>query len=350
VTEQPQADPIKVGLLTSVGRTLDAFFPPIAERLTETGFAVVSASGTHSALPGWTHLAGLTQRPSLRSAVGVRDVRRWSEAEDLDVVVTSTATASAIVRAALLPVPVVYFCHGLHWEGDTSPADRPWQLIETVLLRRTASVITLNSSDEEWFRARTRRPVFRLPYGVGVPLERFPAAPVPAGELQLLWVGDFTPRKRPMQALAVVRELLGLGCPVRLRMLGDGPLRRDVLREVEAAGLARTISAEGRGDVADALRSASALLHTAAWEGLPRVALEAAAVGRWCYGFDVKGFRDAPLARVAADGDAAALARLIADDHRQGAIAEVPDVRAQVDVVAAADRIGAAIAETLGRP
>jgi glycosyltransferase involved in cell wall biosynthesis len=349
VSGQPAADPIRVGLLTSVGRTLDAFFPPIAERLAETGFAVASASGTHSALPGWTQLAGFTQRPSPLSAVGVRAVRRWSRAEDLDVVVTSTATASAIVRTALLPVPIVYFCHGLHWEGGSAPADRPWQLIETVLLRRTASVITLNSFDEEWFRAHTRRPVFRLPYGVGVPLDRFPAAPVPAGELQLLWVGDFTPRKRPDQALAVVRELLDLGCPVRLRMLGEGPLRQEVLQEVAATRLAHIVTAEGRGDVAQALRSASALLHTAAWEGLPRVALEAAAVGRWCYGFDVKGFRDAPLVRVAADGDVAALARRIADDQRQGALADVPDVRQQLDVTEAADRIGAAVRETLGR-
>ncbi|MGO8609752.1 hypothetical protein ACC848_43130, partial [Rhizobium johnstonii] len=82
----------------------------------------------------------------------------------------------------------------------------------------------------------------------------------------------------------------------------------------DAAGLGAVVTAEGRAAVAPALGSATALLHTAEWEGLPRVALEAAAVGRWCYGFDVKGLRDAPLVRLAADGDVDALAALVAAD------------------------------------
>lgn len=347
--EGPMAEPIKVGLVSSVGRTLDAFFPPIAERLTVTGFSVSAASGTHSDLPSWTRLAGFTQRPSIVSLVGIRAVRRWSRAHHHDVVVTSTATASAIVRAAGLRAPVIYFCHGLHWEDASSISARPWLLAERALLHGTAAVITLNRADEEWFRAHTAKPVHRLPFGVGVPLEQFPASPVPPGRLELLWVGDFTRRKRPLQAVAVVQELVRMGCPVQLRMLGDGPLHAEVEQEIDARGLGSVIRAEGRGPVAAALQSATALLHTAVWEGLPRVALEASAVGRWCYGYDVKGFRDAPLVRLAADNDVQGLARLLMDDHVRGAMHTVPDVRGDVSATAAADRIGAAIRETLGR-
>jgi hypothetical protein len=80
------------------------------------------------------------------------------------------------------------------------------------------------------------------------------------------------------------------------------------------------------------------------------VALEAAAVGRWTYGFDVKGLRDAPLVQLAPDGDVEILARLIHDDSARGAIRKVPDVRSALSVTAAADGIGSAILETLGRP
>jgi glycosyltransferase involved in cell wall biosynthesis len=334
-------------LLASVGRTLDAFFPPIAERLRSTGFSVFAASGTESHLVNWTELTGFSQRPSLGFLSAVPAVRRWVRDCRLDVVVTSTATASAIARVAGLPTPVIYFCHGLHWERGSSLRARPWQLIETALLRRTASVITLNTPDEEWFREQTTKPVFRLPYGVGVPLARYPRVPVPDGDLELLWVGDFSARKRPLDALAVLRLLVERGVPVRLRMLGDGPLRARVLEEVDATGLGSVVMAGGRGDVAAALGSATALLHTAAWEGLPRVALEAAAVGRWCYGFDVKGLRDAPLVRLAPDGDIAGLAALISHDHAAAAMQAVPDVRERLDVTAAADLIGRAIAETV---
>ncbi|WP_141137553.1 glycosyltransferase [Blastococcus mobilis] len=341
--------PVRVGLVTSVGRTLDAFFPAIVERLEERGFAVSSASGTQSRLPAWTPLAGFSQRPSWSVPTAIRAVRAWSRELDHDVVITNTATASALVRAARLRAPVIYFCHGLHWGRDTEPGALPWRVVETALLRRTAGVITINRDDQAWFERHGGPRVHRLPYGVGVPLEDYPQADVPDGSLDLLWVGDFTPRKRPLLAVAVIRRLVDRGCDVRLRMLGDGPLHTAVLREIAAQGLDRVIRADGRGRVAPALASATALLHTAEWEGLPRVALEAAAVGRWSYGFDVKGLRDAPLVRVAPDGDVDSLARLIQDDDARGALREVPDVRTSLSVTAAADGIGAAILDTLGR-
>lgn len=341
--------PVRIGLVTSVGRTLDAFFPAIAARLVQQGFVVTSASGTHADIPSWTHLDGFTQRPSLRIAAAVRSVRAWSRAHGHDVVITNTATASTIVRLAGLRAPVVYFCHGLHWGDEHAPGARPWQLIERALLRRTAGVITINRDDQAWFAGHGAPHVHRLPSGVGVPLEQYPAAPVPARGNELVWIGDFTPRKRPHLAVDVVERLIGLGCPVRLRMLGDGPLHDEVRARIDTSGLGPAITAEGRAAVAPALGSAGALLHTAEWEGLPRVALEAAAVGRWCYGFDVKGLRDAPLVRLAADGDVDALARLVAADVADGAIRSVPDVRASLAVEAAADGIGAAVLDVLGR-
>jgi glycosyltransferase involved in cell wall biosynthesis len=342
-------EPVRVGLVTSVGRTLDAFFPPIVDRLTELGFAVTSASGTTSSLPSWTPLAGFTQRPSPHVRTAVRAVRAWSAAQRHDVVVTNTATASVLVRAAGLPAPVVYFCHGLHWGRDDVRA-LPWKAVERALLPRTAGVVTINRDDQAWFARHGARRVHRLAGGVGVPLAQWPAAPPPApGTLELLWAGDMTTRKRPLLALAVVAHLVERGVPVRLRMLGDGPLHEAVRARTAELGLGDVVRAEGRGPVAAALGEATALLHTASWEGLPRVALEAAAVGRWCYGFDVKGLRDAPLVRLAPDGDVAALAGLLAGDTASGAVLGVPDVRADLDAAAAADGLAGALLDVLGR-
>ncbi|MFQ1003408.1 glycosyltransferase [Modestobacter sp. SSW1-42] len=335
--------------MTSVGRTLDAFFPPIVDRLSELGFIVTAASGTTSSLPDWTPLEGFTQRPSRRVRTAVRAVRAWSAAQRHDVVVTNTATASVLVRAAGLPAPVVYFCHGLHWGRDDARA-LPWKAVERALLPRTAGVVTINRDDQAWFEGHGARRVHRLPGGVGVPLAQWPAVPLPASDtLDLLWAGDMTPRKRPLHALAVVGRLLERGVPVRLRMLGDGPLHETVRAQVAARGLEGVVRAEGRGPVAAALGGATALLHTASWEGLPRVALEAAAVGRWCYGFDVKGLRDAPLVRLAPDGDAGALADLLAADAASGAVVGVPDVRAELDAARAADGLAGALLDVLGR-
>lgn len=344
-------EPIKVGLVTSVGRTLDAFFPQLIACLQAQGFAVTSASGTHSDLSDWTPLAGFTQRPSLSLPAAVRSLRAWSRGADHDVVVTNTATASTIVRLAGLTAPVVYFCHGLHWGKDPDLGSLPWRLIERALLSRTAGVITINRDDQAWFAARGARQVYRLPGGVGVPLADYPRSEVPSGDtLDLVWIGDFTPRKRPMLAVAVVERLTARGIAVRLRMLGDGPLHAAVTSAIRARGLQQAIRAEGRDEVAPALAGASALLHTATWEGLPRVALEAAAVGRWCYGFDVKGLRDAPLVRLAPDGAVDELADRLARDLGTGQLRPVPDRRDRLGAEAAANGMAEALLDVLGRP
>lgn len=265
----PRDVPVKVGLLASVGRTLDGFFPPIVDRLRDRGFVVSPASGTHSDLAGWTRVDGVGQRPSATALTGARALRRWVRDEQLDVVVTNTATASALVRAAGVAAPVIYFCHGLHWQDSSAPGSLPWQVIEKALLRRTAAIITLNRDDEQWFSRRTTTRVHRLDCGIGVPLAQYPAAPVPASGMQLLWAGDFTPRKRPGLAVSVLRDLIDRGLPARLTMLGDGPLLDAVRRQIGELELGSVIETPGRGDVGRALGSSLALLHTATWEGLP---------------------------------------------------------------------------------
>jgi glycosyltransferase involved in cell wall biosynthesis len=210
-----------------------------------------------------------------------------------------------------------------------------------VLLSRTASVIVLNAHDESWFRRRLpASKVLRLHTGVGVPLSSFPAAHLPATErLALLWVGEFTARKRPFDALEVVRELRRAGISPHLEMLGEGPLLPAVREAIATTGLTDVVTATGRGEVATALARSHLLLHTAAWEGLPRVALEAAAVGRWTYGYDVKGVVDGPASRVVPYGDTRALAHLIAGDVGGGALEPVAVSRDALDPSTAAQAI-----------
>lgn len=63
-------------------------------------------------------------------------------------------------------------------------------------------------------------------------------------------------------------------------------------------------------------------MHTAQWEGLPRVMLESLAIGRGSYAFDVKGVRDIPLSQLTTDGDAPELAARIGADWDSGRLRE----------------------------
>ena len=69
-----------------------------------------------------------------------------------------------------------------------------------------------------------------------------------------------------------------------------------------------------------------ALLHTSEREGLPRVQLEAAAIGRPSFGYDIRGVRDAPGATaVGRAGDTDVLARAVAAWWRSSAVVPAAD-------------------------
>jgi len=310
---------MRIGLLTSVGAMLDAFFPEIVREWEAAGHTVLTAAGDGATLLPGTVVEGLTRRPAVSARRAQRSLRAWAEEGRLDVVVTNSATASALVRTAGLRAPVVYFCHGLHWNRLRSPQDRLWQTVEHQLLARTAGVLTLNSDDEEWFRRRMPgHAVQRLAAGVGLDLQRYPRTAPPDGPLHLAWVGEHSRRKRPWLALDVVAGLRAAGLEVTLTMVGGGALLERTRAEVRRRELQDVVAVVGWGDAAAALAECHALLHTATWEGLPRVVLEAFAMGRRTYAFDVKGVRDAPGALLAEEGDVAGMTAAVAEDWRSG--------------------------------
>lgn len=332
---------MRIGLLASVGMMLDEFFIEIVRSWEAHGHSVSLAAGTSARFKQTTEIVGLTRRPSVELVRSRTPLRNWASEAELDVIVTNSATASTVMRTVRTPVPVVYFCHGLHWNDSRTPGDRLWQAVEGSLVRRTAGVISMNSDDYDWFS--TRVPPARhlqLTSGVGLNLQRYPLATLPEGPLRLTWIGEFSSRKRPHLAVETIGAMHRLGINARLEMLGEGPQRSAVIEQIQELGLDHHVSADGRGDAAAALAASHALLHTATWEGLPRVMLEALAVGRRSFAFDVKGVRDIPEACLISDGDTEALAENIARDWRSGRLVSPPLVDREVlDVEYAAEEI-----------
>lgn len=301
----------RIGIVAATGLTLDSFFPGIRDGLQASGLQVHLAAGTPTRLLPSTTLRSLTRRPGLRNVGASRELHRWVEDQDLDLVVANTATASFLVRLALREVPVVYFAHGLHWSRTGDPRTRHWELLERAALGRTSGVIVLNREDEDWVSKRAPRlPVLRLTHGVGLSPGAYPRFPV-EGRDRLVWIGEHSRRKRPETAVEVVRVLLARRPALRLRMLGEGPLTGRLAAHITRAGLAEAVELVGHVPVAPELRRASALLHTARWEGLPRVVLEAQATGRPTVAYDVKGLRGLAQVHTVTDGDVGALARRV---------------------------------------
>lgn len=316
---------VRIALLTSVGRTIDAFFPGIIEQWRDHGHDVVCAAATPSAIKDSTVLTALSRRPSPRNLRASGQIGTWLTATEADVLVTNTAVASFFARTRDMPCPVVYFCHGLHWNVGKAPAERVWQILERYALRYTDGVVVINDDDDEWFSMYAEAiPRLRLPSGVGLDLSKYRSvAPRVSNEgLRLLWAGEFSERKRPQLAVEVLAEIRRLGVEATLDMCGEGELVANTNAGARDLHVEDYVNFVGyASDIPRRIADSDALLMTSMWEGLPRIGLESIAVGRPVFAFDVKGTRSLPGVFLVPDADVAALAAQVLEKARSPIVA-----------------------------
>jgi glycosyltransferase involved in cell wall biosynthesis len=124
-------------------------------------------------------------------------------------------------------------------------------------------------------------------------------------------------RLAPQKALGVMLEAVGkLRPPAHLVVVGDGPLREELIRAADDMGVAPRVSFLGwRDDVAEFVAAADVFCLSSIWEGVPIAAMEAILLGVPIVSTDVGGMRelvpDEDTGRLVPTGDADALAREI---------------------------------------
>jgi glycosyltransferase involved in cell wall biosynthesis len=182
--------------------------------------------------------------------------------------------------------------------------------------RDAACVIACNPDVAGDLR-RAGAPVHLIPHGVD--LERFRPTPPPNGEvLSLLAVGRLVPKKGFPVLIEAASRLLAPFC---MRIVGDGPERDALERQIAAAGLEDRVELAGprtHDDLpaeyatADIVVVPSVMDATGDRDGLPNVVLEAMSSARPVIASDVgavtSAIVDGRTGVVVRPGDAAALA------------------------------------------
>jgi len=130
-----------------------------------------------------------------------------------------------------------------------------------------------------------------------VPLDR-PAARrrigVPAGAFVVGTVGRLSRQKSPLDLVAAFTKLAAGHPDAHLVLVGDGPQRAEVEREVARAGLRDRVHLLGlRADVPEILPAFDVFALASRWEGLPRVFPQAMAAGLPIVATRVAGAPDA---------------------------------------------------------
>lgn len=159
--------------------------------------------------------------------------------------------------------------------------------------------IAISADTEEYFKANLpmalARNVVRMPNAIDH--SRFSAntasAPDAGGELRLINIGSFVPKKNQRFLLHVLQHMRNEGVNASLTLVGDGPLREQVEKEAQALGLEKHIRFLGNvSNVESLLWESHVYLHSATYEPFGLVILEAMAAGLPVVALDGRGNRE----------------------------------------------------------
>lgn len=148
------------------------------------------------------------------------------------------------------------------------------------ILRGARAVIANSKGLAEASMAADPIPVSVVPNGVDTCFFR-PPATRPEGPFTFLFVGRFQSQKNLHVVIDAFADAFA-GSDVRLRLVGDGPQREELLRKINQRGIARQVDVMPWQDKAGLLsqyQTAHCLINYSLYEGMPNVVLEALACG-----------------------------------------------------------------------
>jgi glycosyltransferase involved in cell wall biosynthesis len=186
----------------------------------------------------------------------------------------------AMLAAVLSGIPFSMTIHG------PSEFDRPTQLALGEKIHRAAFTVAVSeftrSQLYRWSNPADWPKIHVVHCGLDGTFLGVGTTAIPEAR-RLVCVGRLTEQKGPFVLVEAARRLAAEGRTFELLLIGDGPLRQPIEELIERLGLeeyVRLAGVRGIETVRDELLRARALVLPSFAEGLPRVLMEALALGR----------------------------------------------------------------------
>lgn len=271
------------------------------------------------------------RRPlSPRDVLGLLELVRLFRRLRPDIVHLNSSKAGVVGRVAAFATRVpacVFTAHGWAFKATTGASSRLYLWADRAVRRLADSIVCVSETE---LRAGLAARVCTAERATVIPNAVDVGPPPPRAEarrpLELVSVGRLA-HPKDFSTLIAALDLLPRG-EARLVLVGDGPLRATLEREIEERGLGEQVELVGEvRDVSPHLRSAEVFVLASRSEGMPMSVLEAMAAGLPVVASDVGGVHevvdDAATGFLVPPGDAAALAerieRLLRDDGLRAA-------------------------------
>ena len=245
-----------------------------------------------------------TVLPSLKRGIhpwndflAYRQVQRFLRKGRYDVVHTHTSKAGILVRKAAgrarVPV-IIHTAHGWQWTPARSGLMNRFIIdCERWAARNSDRIVVVAERDrEKGLSAGVGRPEQYRVIESAIPLDTFDPEKtdgmkvrtergIPSEAPVFGTVGRFAYQKAPEMMLEAARLILSRNKKAHFVYVGDGPLKKEVLKQMGSfAGHPRLHLLGLRQDISEVVGSLDIFLLSSRYEGLPRVVVEAMALGK----------------------------------------------------------------------
>lgn len=310
-------------IISTIGRTIEAFLLPMAQRLRATGWDVHAAASGATGSPTLTrefdgvHDLHWQRNPADIGGIlsSVHALRSLNEEFRFDVIHVHTPVAAFFGRLALrrrgsaAQQRIIYTAHGFHfYRGQRLLPYTLYSSAERLGSKWTDYLVTMNQEDYDAARnfnsISTDR--VRLIHGVGVDTAFYSQEAVAASAVDsvrktagispnapvFLMIAELIARKRPTEVIAAFRPVAE-ATEAHLMIAGDGPLTAKCRLLSESSGIANRVHLLGKlADVRPYIAASQAVVLFSHHEGLPRSIMESLSMGTPVIGSNIRGISD----------------------------------------------------------
>lgn len=233
----------------------------------------------------------------VQDLLGVWELRKAIKEAAPDLVHLHSTKAGVIGRIAArsLGIPVVFTVHGWAFtEGISFRRAALYRCIERLMAPLASRIITVSEYDRALaLKSGVADDRLMVTIRNGMPvLAETPGMAVAHGEPRVIMVARFEEPKNHGDLLCALSLLKDI--PWQAELVGDGPLRTQVMQRAKELGLADRVEFPGScNDVAARLARSDVFALVSNWEGLPLSILEAMRAGLPVVASDVGGVAEA---------------------------------------------------------
>jgi glycosyltransferase involved in cell wall biosynthesis len=271
---------------------------PVASWLRDAGVEVLDLDIRRSPRKGW------------------RRLRRWIDEGQAEILHTYLAHANLLGRwGAFQPGGPRVICAVRVAERER----REHLLLDALSRRLVHRYVAVSEAVGHFHAQRIGIPRSRMvAIANGVDSAQYEATPMPeTSRPRILFVGRFHAQKRPLDLLRALAQLVRWEIPFEARLVGEGPLREQLLDRRVRWGLEDVLEIQSfQSEIGKEYREAHLLCLPSLWEGMPNVVLEAMSSARPVVATAVGGTPevvvDGETGILVPPGDPSSLARALA--------------------------------------